>query len=31
MLMDLSEAQHRILEDVDFCALKIDNDFITNQ
>ena len=31
MLMDLSKAQHRIWKDVDFCALKIDNGFITNQ
>ena len=31
MLMDLSKAQHRIWEDVDFCALKIDYGFITNQ
>ena len=31
MLMDLSKTQHRIREDVDFCALKIDNSFITNQ
>ena len=29
--MDPSKAQHRIWEDVDFCALKIDNCFITNQ
>ena len=28
---DPSEAQHRIWEDIDFCALKIDNCFITNQ
>ena len=31
MLKDPPEAQHRIWEDVDFCALKIDNGFITNQ
>ena len=31
MLMDPSKAQHRIWEDVDFCELKIDNGFVTNQ
>ena len=30
-LMDPPEAQHRICEDRDFCALKIDNRFVTNQ
>ena len=29
--MNLSKTQHRIREDVDFCALEIDNGFITNQ
>ena len=31
MLKDSSEAQHRIREDIDFCALEIDDCFITNQ
>ena len=31
MLKDPPEAQHRIREDIDFCALKIDDCFITNQ
>ena len=31
MLKNLSEAQHGIWKDVDFCALKIDNGFVTNQ
>ena len=31
MLMDPPEAQHRIREDIDFCALKIDDCFITNR
>ena len=30
MLMDPSKAQHRIREDIDFCALEIDVCFITN-
>ena len=31
MLKKPSEAQHRIREDIDFCELKIDDCFITNQ
>ena len=31
MLKNLSIAQHRIREDIDFCALEIDDCFITNQ
>ena len=31
MLKNLSEAQNRISEDIDFCALEIDDCFITNQ
>ena len=31
MLKDPAEAQHRIREDIDFCALKVDDCFITNQ
>ena len=31
MLMDPSKIQHRIWNDVDFRALKIDDGFVTNQ
>ena len=31
MLMDPSKTQHRIWKDVDFCVLKIDDGFVTNQ
>ena len=31
MFKNPPEAQHRIREDIDFCALKIDDCFITNQ
>ena len=30
ILMDLPKTQHRIWKDVDFCALKIDDCFVTN-